>query len=320
MGGVEVFTVVDRDYFLGGAAMALTVSHHLPDAGITFLDHGLEPDQRAWLAARYRVVDPPDRLHPYAAKSFAVQHLDQLDPDGVLVLADADLVATGPWRDYVASARAGALVAAIDPQPERRFDEWCALFGVEGPVTPRPYVNSGLVFWSLRHHRALLERWAEICASLGERGGAQTFGSPATFGDQDVLDALLMTEFTATPVDVRPDTEIVVSATMYGCRTPDPASLTCIGPAGPVRALHSVQRDKPWRLRSARAVEGAAYARILRAVLAPEIRAGSAGGPFAPERVVPWLRPGPIGAARLAGPLALHALRRTAATAGRRGR
>lgn len=300
MADVEVFTVTDRAYFVGAVAMAATIARHLPGAGITFLDVGLRPDQRAWLADRHRVVDAPHRLHPQASKSFAVRHLDRLGPDGVLVLADADLVATAPWDAYVASARSGALVAAVDPQRKRRFDAWRTMLGVAGPVRPRPYVNTGLVFWSLGHHRLLLDRWADRCAHLSAAGGAQKYGAPAVFLDQDVLNALLMTEFFDTAVDVRPEGEIVVSATMTGCRVRDPRSLSCQGPAGPVRALHSVQRTKPWRCASAQGVLGPAYARILRAATEPEVRASGSDGPLAPHEVVPWLRPGPFGADRLA--------------------
>lgn len=297
---VEIFTVVDARYFPGAVAMAATVGRHLPGAGITFLDAGLRPDQRVWLADRHRVADPSSERHPYGAKGFVVEHLDRIGPDGVVVLADADLVATGSWEPYVASARAGAVVAAIDPQFDRRFDEWVEAFGLRGPVRFRPYVNSGLVVFSLHHHAELLHRWAERCSLLGAAGGGivrKPFGS---FGDQDILNALLMTEFADTPVDVRPATEVAIGWTMPGFRSHRPRTFTARGPDGPVRVLHSVCRPKPWMIPSARQVVGPAYARILRAALEPEIRASPSGGPLAPEAVVPWLRPGPIGSALLA--------------------
>jgi len=315
MTDVEVFTVTDAAYFVGAVAMAATVGHHLPGAGITFIDIGLRPDQRAWLASRHRVVDPPYRLHPHAAKSLLVRYLDRLEPDGVVVLADADLVATAPWDAYVASARSGALVAAVDPLRDRCIDEWCSVFGLAGPVRPRPYVNTGLVFWSLAHHRILLDRWADRCTRLGVAGGAHTFGDPAIFGDQDALNALLMTEFSDTAVDVRPASEIVASGTMTRCRVRDPRALTCQGWDGPVNALHSLQWVKPWRCPSAQGVWGAPYARILRAAVGPAARASAPDGPLARHALVPWLRPGPIGAVRLATGLRVGRARRAATRA-----
>ncbi len=311
MAGVEVFTVADARYFVGAVASAVTVGRSLPAAGITVLDLRLRPDQRAWLADRYRVVDPPARRHPYAAKSFVALHLDRLDPDGVAVVVDADLVATGPWDDYVASARAGALVAAIDPMADRHFDEWCTLLELPGPLHPRPYVNSGLVFWSIRHHGALLQRWMEVCARLGDAGGAEKFGVPGVFGDQDALNALLMTEFVDTEVDVRPASEVEISKAMHGIRIRDLASFTCTGPDGPLRALHSVVRPKPREPGTAWRVEGAAFARILRAAIGPAVASSPPVGPLAATEVVPWLRPGPVAGLRLAVVLA-HARTRHA--------
>ena len=320
MGDVEVFTVVDAAYFQGAVAMAVTVRHHLPGAGFTFLDAGLRTDQRAWLARRHRVVDPSGRRHPYGAKGFVVEHLDRVGPDGVVILADADLVATGSWEPYVASARAGAVVAAVDPQADRHFVEWGETFGLRGPLRVRPYVNAGLVVWSLRHHDAPLRRWAERCSLVGEDGGGGVIGAPGRFGDQDILNALLMTEFADTPVDVRPATEVAIGWTMAGFRSPRPRSFTATGPDGPVRVLHSVCRPKPWMVREVRKVVGPTYVRILRAALAPEIRADTAGGPLARAAVVPWLRPGLPGAVRLLPVLAWKRARLDLARAWRRRR
>ena len=310
MGRIEVFSVVDATYFVGGVGLANTVAHHLPSATITFLDGGLRPDQRRWLEARHAVVDPPTARHLHAAKPFPALHLDRLDPDDVVVVADADVVATGSWDSLVARARSGVLVAANDPS-DRHFEEWCTLLGLSGPLQVRPYINSGLTFWSVRHHAALLRRWWDLCALLGEAGGAHTLGPSCVFGDQDVVNALLMTEFTDTPVDVRSYAELAMGHTLPGVRVLDLHGLTCTGPTGPVLALHVLMRPKPWEPAAAWRLRSPTFARILRSAIATDVRTSPPDGPLEPSAIVPWLRPGVVGAACLAVATAVARLRRT---------
>lgn len=246
----RAFTVADDDYFLGAVALYNSLRVTGNGLSLTVLDVGLRSWQRELLQTECEVLTPAQPVGlPYLAKFWAPLRSDA----EVVLVIDSDIVVTRSLADVVERARAGRIHAHVDePVTGRRFPEWSEIFALRAPLRRQPYVNSGFLAFSPRHHPRLLTRWAEACAALrGRPVLAQTVpDDPVWLVDQDALNALLMSEWDASQLALAPAWEMVFATLMPAVRIVDRGRLECRTPAGTARMLHAVGHPKPWQARA----------------------------------------------------------------------
>lgn len=308
MSDTTFYTIADARYFPGAVGLVNSLrltGHRQP---LVVLDCGLTPRQRELLAPHCRLF-PRDRTsitNPTLLKPFP--HL--LEPDGVAVLIDSDIIVCGPLESVLARARAGAICAVPDPEPDRWFAEWEQLFSLAAKPRRQPYVNAGLVTFSVRHHPDLLGRWWSLCERIFTHptiaeGAAD---GPSSQADQDALNALLASEWDRDALDVLPPETSPgpreMRALRDGVHVQDARTLASRYRGRPVLALHSIGgRGKPWQGKGWLWLGDNPYPRLLRRVLCGDDLAVR----MDPAELPLWLRPGPAGALAM---LALDALNR----------
>jgi hypothetical protein len=258
------YCVADDRYFLGAVGLVNSlrlVGHSEP---IFLLDCGLTPRQRGLLAGQVTVLDGPPEVPPWLLKAVApLRH-----PARSMVLVDADMVIVRSLAPLIAEASAGRIVAFRDRQ-QRYFAEWGELLGL-GPVDPRPYVSSGLVFLDDSLGARVL-RLMEECRDKVDfdrtfwRGNDRQY--PFLYADQDVLNAILSTRVDAERLMALAN-RLAPNPPYRGLRVTDEAGLRCAYRDGTEPyALHQYVR-KPWLERSYHG----AYSRLLaRLLIAPDV-------------------------------------------------
>jgi hypothetical protein len=300
------YTIGNARYFPGVAALlnSLRLTGHRGE--LVILDCGFTPRQWDLLRAHCTLVDrPPEHvsslwmLKPYP-------HL--LRPEGTIVIIDSDMIVTRPLDTLVALADQGRICAFPDPESERWFGEWQQLFGLQGPLRRQVYVNAGFVAFSTRHWPHLLERYWEACQrikahlTIGE-GAAD---GPSSQGDQDALNAVLMSEVPEEALALQPREE---EPYLPLTRVVDRRTLACTYRGYSSVLLHQSGSPKPWDRRAWQHVHHNAYVRLLRRLLLePDVALR-----VDPAELPLWLRPG------LRGQLAIRGLDAMNAPALRRG-
>jgi hypothetical protein len=240
------YCVCDSRYFLGAAAMlnSLRLLGHAEP--IFLLDCGLTPRQRELLAPHATLVPAPREAPPWLLKTVApLRH-----PAEVMVLIDADIIATRSLRELI-DAAATPRVVAFENDRDRFVPEWGELLDL-GPVRRQPYVSSGLVFMG----RPLGEGILRLMGELQDRVDFdRTFWRrnvpdyPFRFADQDVLNAILATRLDRERLGVLPN-RLAPNPPFRGLRVVDEATLRCAHRDGTEPyALHNFYR-KPWLVRS----------------------------------------------------------------------
>jgi hypothetical protein len=130
---------------------------------------------------------------------------------GVACIIDADCIVTGSLRDMFRRAASGRICAVRDDLPpgrDRSFGDWEWLLGLSSPVRPgETYVNAGMLCLSTEHWPNLLGRWAEVTRRLpvGRYVQGRSDLNPIWAADQDVLNAILMSEVPPSALDVLPE-------------------------------------------------------------------------------------------------------------------
>jgi hypothetical protein len=179
----------------------------------------------------------------------------------------------------------------IEPQRQRWFAEWEELFGLPAAPRRQPYLNAGLVAFSADRWPGLLEHWWEASHAIPvERtlpAGARST-DPLCFGDQDVMNALLMTVVPRERVVGLPEEECPSPKLLPRVRVVDERRLACrIGERSPY-LLHYWGGPKPWQPNAWVRVRRDAYVRLI-----PRLLYGAdAPVPVAPHELPRWLRPG----------------------------
>lgn len=282
------YVVCSARYFpaLVGLVNSLRMTGH---AGrIVVGDCGLTDAQRARLRPFCTLFEIPREFtgDPVLLKAFARAR----DPEGVAVIIDADMIVTGSLEPMVRLAAEGRICAFADPQADRWFAEWEALLGLRGTPRKQTYLSSGFVAFAPSRWPQLLERWWAVCQAV-PHGRTLAHGAPnddsLALGDQDALNALLMTEFPWDAVAVLPAWERPV---WEGAKTRliDLRRLSCTQQGRPIRLLHADGNRKPWEFEGRWRVEYTPYVRLLRRLLFGldvPLRAR-------PSDVVFWMRPG----------------------------
>jgi hypothetical protein len=273
------------------------------EGGVTVLDTGLEDHERATLERRASVRRLPGDPSVHAV--LRKPRLHELDPEGVIIVVDSDMIVTRSLEHIVAQAEAGKICLFPDHPStgERAFPVWETTFELNAPLRTRRHLNTGFVAFSVEHWPDLLRRWDEACRRIPpdevfvpvmHEPAATRFASrPFWGGDQDALNAILMSEIPEAAIAQQPEDEEVYPETMTQVEVVDEATLECRYRGGSPVVLHYVLSPKPWQPSSRPRVRADAYVRLLRRLLADD--------PDTPADLPRWLQPGARGDAALRG-------------------
>jgi hypothetical protein len=235
------YCVSDARYFLGAVAMINSLRLQGHDQPVYLLDCGLTEAQRELLAPQVRVFPAPAGTAPYLLKTV----LPLAEPAPVAVLIDADMIATSPLDELIASAAEG-LVVAFRNDTDRHVPEWGGLLEL-GSIRRRPYVSSGLVALGG-------EEGGEVLRLLDDRQrrvdmeetfyGRNSDGYAFLYPEQDVLNAILCSRPAERALAL--DHRLAPNPPFDGLRLLDEERLRCAyaDGAGPY-VLHHYLR-KPW--------------------------------------------------------------------------
>lgn len=284
-------TVADSAFFPGVVALLNSLRLTGADGRFVVLDLGLTADQRSVLEEHAEVVDVSETLaaNPLLYKPFPAR----LELDGVVVVIDSDMIVTKPLDDVVRAAELGRICLFSDEsQDDRWFPEWSEAFGLQAPLRREPYLNSGCVALSTDRWPGLLQRWWQACSVIpaeGTRARGASWDQPFWDGDQDALNAVLMSEVPEGTVLLQAQH---VTDVMTRVRVEDAGSLACSDRGQPVRLLHHTGSPKPWQPRAWMRVQRNPYVQLLPRLLFADDLAVR----LSPDDVPVWLRPGLLGA------------------------
>jgi hypothetical protein len=257
--GTAFYCVADSRYFIGAVAMLNSLRLLGHPEPVFVLDCGLTDSQRELLGPHTTIVPAPREAPPWLLKTVApLRH-----PAEVVVLIDADIVATRSLREPIDAAREPRVVA-VENDTERFVPEWGELLGL-GELRRQPYVSSGLVFMG----QPLA---GEVLSLMGELQDRVDFDRtfwrenvpdyPFLFADQDVLNAILATRLKRERLTVLSN-RLAPNPPFRGLRVVDEASLRCAHrDGGEPLALHNFYR-KPWLART----RSSQYSRLLTRLL-----------------------------------------------------
>ena len=283
---VRAFTIGDSGYFLGVVALLNSLRLTGNTMPLAVLDLGLTPDQRRLLEPHCDLESRPRSCYPYLQKPEILQRASA----SVAVYLDSDIIVTGSLDDALREAASGQLVACADGLPDRWFAEWADEFALRAPLRREVYLSSGFVAFSPERMPELVSRWSALCVALGDRKlGLDARGpdDPLWFGDQDALNAILMSEIPPGRVVRRAEMAFDLPGRAE-TRVVGVEALRCERRGTPVRFLHSIGHPKPWQPRARWDWRPNAYTRCLpRTLVGPDLALR------VPEAMVPsWLRDG----------------------------
>ena len=284
------------------------------------LDLGLTRNQRSILEAHCSFIEAEQLGDMKIWVLQAFPHL--VDPQCVVAIIDSDIIITSRLDRFFDEAATGKTVVFPEPEcPNRNFAEWANLFDLRRPLrSGQLYVNAGCIFFSTLQQPDFLERWWDCCVKIKSE---PTFldhwdnTSPLAFGEQDALNALLMSESLPHQVSMQSwHVERYFDTQPGHVSVQDLERLECRHEGHEVSILHRAWVNKPWQPGSWHTVKRTAYSRCLRRVLVAkdvEIQV--------PRSELPvWLEPGPVGYAVLQLLFVVSAIGRTAARLTLKGR
>jgi hypothetical protein len=262
---------------------------------LVILDCGFSLDQRRLLEEHTTLIsfDRTRATNPTLLKPIA----PSAQRSGVVVMIDSDAIVTAPLGPVVEEAAGGRIVAVPDPESGRRFPEWQRLFELSGLPRRQPYVSAGLVAFSVDHWPDFLPRWSAACRRIWSHPTIHEEARdwPTSQGDQDALNALLMTEFPREALTLLPVEAVPLGPAEGRTRVVQLSSLSCTYRGRATLVVQTSGRPKPWGRRAWAGVGYGAYVRLLRRCLTGRgLTVRPPGLMFAP-----WLRSGPRGTIRL---------------------
>ena len=283
---ITFFTICSESYFPGlvGLLNSLRLMGH--QDRVVVADCGLAPQQRALLAPYCTLVelDSLSIKNPTQYKPFPYL----LGPQGTVVIIDSDMILTRNLDAVLAIAAQGKICVFPDGEKDRWFCEWPEIFGLSSSLRRQTYVCAGFVVFSTLHWPLLLERWWNACARILSSPTYQEGApeGPTAQGDQDALNALLMSEFPSDALFLLPNEEAASRWDFPSVRLVDPKTLSCQHRGRASMLLHACLTPKPWQRTG---VRRNAYFRLLRRSLtAPDVALR------VPPGLLPvWLRQGP---------------------------
>lgn len=213
---VTFYTISDERFFPGTVALLNSLRLTGNGAPLVVLDVGLSDTQRARLEQHATVVSLPAESpkQPTLFKAFP----SFFDPRGVVVIIDSDMMVVRSLQDVIGRAAGGRICVFPDPNAGRWFSSWETSFELKAPLRRQTYVNAGFVAFSMEHWPDLLARFWELCGQTGwplRSPTGEAFSrfdmedQPLWAGDQDALNALLMSEIPPDALGLLPTTQEV---------------------------------------------------------------------------------------------------------------
>jgi hypothetical protein len=287
-------TVADAGYFVGAVAMANSLRLTGNEGDLVVIDGGLTEAQKDSLRPHARVLElsPEDRVkHAF----FQRQVVYRYGMTGVLVFIDSDMLVTGSLAPIVEQAANGKIVVYPNHPSgwHRFFPEWAEVFELEAPLRRQRYANAGLVAFSTEYWPKFLQRWERACTHIDPaRIFDGNWHQPFWAGDQDALNALLMSEIPAAAIAEGNQAETLLFDSVNDGTIEDENALRLTLNGVPIRFIHYGLSPKAWQRRGWRRIrEDDAYARLLPRVLFAEDVPMRLEG----TRVPLWIRPGAVG-------------------------
>ena len=288
------FTVANDRFFPGVACLLNSLRVSGNDVELVILDTGLSEAQRRRLEPHARLVSPPGEV--LGAHLLLKSFPHTLAPEGTVVIIDSDMIVTRSLEPVLERAEAGqvCMFADIEDQRHRFVPEWEDAFGLTAPLRPAHYMNAGFIALSTRHHPDLLRRYWEVCRRIpfGQTlVAASDYDQPFWGGDQDAINALLMSEVDRDAVTELPEEEGPSPELLHEVRVLDERTLECELRGHRPYLLHYWGGPKPWERNAWIRASRDAYVRLMpRLLLASDV----------PVRLEPgelplWLRRTPAG-------------------------
>ncbi len=271
-----LYTISDARYFLGTVGLLNSLRLTGNPQPLVILDCGFTDPQRALLRPHCTLRPFPreQAINPTLFKPHA--YLD--NPSNVVVILDSDMVVTRPLGAVLEGAAAGAICAFPDPDAGRWFAEWEQLFLLSQPPRRQVYVNAGFVAFSAVFWPGLLARWWQLCQRIWShptRAERVTDDNPSAQGDQDALNALLMSEIPSGALQLLRECEAPTDGELRahrGVTVVDERALAVQYRGCRTQLLHSSGKDKPWIADDWMFVQRTAYLRLLvRLLTAPDV-------------------------------------------------
>jgi hypothetical protein len=292
-------TLCDRHFFVGTVAMMNSLRLTGNDGELVVFDRGLTGEQRRLLRDHARVVPVDPSIRPF----LVTPSMRNVADAGTLYWIDGDVIVTRNLQRVSELAENGKICLYYDIPPTRWFQEWPEIFALQAPLRRDRYLNAGFLALSRDRWEWLLERWSEVCEimpPLSAYAGQQEI--PVLGGDQDALNALLMSEVSRNAVHELPPEEVVYTGQMHQARLVDRERLVTVRHGHPVALLHYTGKLKPWMPRSWARINQDAYVRLLlRLIFEDDVPVRLSG-----QHVPRWLRPTAGGRMLLGGLRVVH--------------
>jgi hypothetical protein len=244
------YCIADPRYFPGAVALINSLRLTGNAERIVVLSCGLDTRQKGLLAREAEILPGP-HLRSAPAAFLLRGRAPRERPAKEMILLDADLVITRSLAPLFSLAGTGQVVAFADALSDRFSERWEVELGL-APVRRQVYANAGFLALPAGSGHRLLSRLEELQTTVDESRSYWADGVPADpffFLDQDIVNALLASEFDDDHVTVLPYR--FAPHPPFECVRVDSATLRCRYPDGHEPfALHHVL-SKPWLHRTA---------------------------------------------------------------------
>jgi hypothetical protein len=282
------YTIADAGFFPGLVALLNSLRLTGNSGELVVLDRGLTASQRALVEEYVTLVELPEA--PAGSPMLLKPYAHRLEPTGIVILVDSDMIVTRSLADIAALAADGRICAFPDPLPHRGrwFAEWEQTLELRAPLRRRTYLNAGFLAFSAGHWPDLLGRWWELCGRIPREQHFGRYEQPFWAGDQDVLNAILSSEIPEEAIaELHADGE-AYPEDLLETVVVDERTLSCELRGRPTSILHYSLGPKAWERKALVRLRDDAYVRLLpRLLLGDDVALR-----LEPNSLPLWLRPG----------------------------